>query len=104
LAQVLGVDVRTFFDAVEGGPLDLPYARLKGQAMIDRSFDDASFHLSLARKDAELILAASEAADLELPIMQAVTARLQRAEGDGHGDEDLAATYLVTAPKHVRGT
>jgi 3-hydroxyisobutyrate dehydrogenase len=99
LAQALDVDPERFFAAIEGGPLDLPYARIKGAAMIARSFDDASFRLALARKDADLVLAAAEAAGLELPIMDAVADRLRRVEHDGHGDEDMAATYRASAPK-----
>ena len=101
LAQALGVDPQRFFDAVDGGPLDLPYARLKGPAMIDRDFADASFRLALARKDSDLVLAAAENASLELPMIEAVAARLRRAEHDGHGDEDIAATYWVSAPSGV---
>jgi 3-hydroxyisobutyrate dehydrogenase len=101
LAEVLGVDPRRFFEAVEGGPLDLPYARMKGGQMIERSFDDPSFRLSLSRKDAQLILAASADAGLELPVMDAITKRLLRAEQDGHGDEDMAATYWATAPQRT---
>jgi 3-hydroxyisobutyrate dehydrogenase len=99
LAQALGVDPQRFFDAVEGGGLDLPYARLKGTAMIERNFDDAAFRLALARKDGDLVLAAAAEAGIELPVMQAITDRMHRAEQDGHGDEDMAATYWVTAPQ-----
>jgi 3-hydroxyisobutyrate dehydrogenase len=97
LAESLGVDPERFFDAVGGGPLDLPYARLKGQMMIDRAFEDSQFRLALARKDAELVLAAADASGLEVPIMSAVAARLHRAERAGHGGLDMAATFLATA-------
>ncbi len=98
LAEVTGVDPQRFFDAVEGGPLDLPYARIKGRQMIERSFDDPAFKLALSRKDADLVLAAAENAELEVPVMRAVAERLYRAERAGHGDEDMAATYCATAP------
>lgn len=98
LAESLGIDPQVFFDAVEGGTLDLPYAQLKGHAMIERSFEDAPFRLSLARKDADLVLAAAEEASLDAPVLRAVAERLRRAEADGHGDEDMAATFLATAP------
>jgi 3-hydroxyisobutyrate dehydrogenase len=99
LAQAGDVDPEHFFEAIQGGPLDLPYARIKGAAMIARSFDDPSFRLALARKDADLVLAAADAAGLELPIMDAVAGRLRRVEHDGHGDEDMSATYRASAPK-----
>jgi len=99
LAQVLDVGPERFFEAIEGGALDLPYARLKGALMIERNFDDPAFRLALARKDADLILAAMSERDLELPIMRAVADRLRRADEDGHGEEDMAATYWATAPE-----
>jgi 3-hydroxyisobutyrate dehydrogenase len=97
LAESLDIDPQVFFDAVEGGPLDLPYAQLKGHAMIERSFDDAAFRLALARKDADLVLAAAERESLDSPVLRAVAERLRRAEADGHGDEDMAANFLATA-------
>lgn len=102
LAEALEIDPRRFFEAVEGGALDLPYAHLKGSAMIEHAFDDPAFKLALARKDAELVLEAAARHQLELPIMEAVTERLRRAERDGHGDEDMAATYWVSAPSFAQ--
>lgn len=98
LSEALGLDPQVFFDAVEGGPLDLAYARLKGPAMMKRAFDDVSFRLALARKDADLVLAAAADVGLELPVMEGVVTRLRAAEADGHGDEDMAATYWASAP------
>jgi 3-hydroxyisobutyrate dehydrogenase len=98
LAEGLGVDPQVFFDAVQGGPLDLGYARLKGPAMMKHAFDDVSFRLALARKDAELVLEAAAKAGLELPVMEGALARLRAAEADGHGEEDMAATYWSSAP------
>jgi 3-hydroxyisobutyrate dehydrogenase len=98
LSEALGVDPQIFFDAIEGGPLDLGYARVKGAAMIKRAFDDVSFRLALARKDADLVLTAAAEAGLELPVMEGVVARLRATEAQGHGDEDMAATYWASAP------
>jgi 3-hydroxyisobutyrate dehydrogenase len=102
LAESLNIDPEVFFEAVEGGTLDLPYAQLKGHAMIARSFDDAAFRLSLARKDADLVLAAAEEGSLDSPVLRAVAERLRRAEADGHGDKDMAANFLATAPDAAR--
>ena len=98
LARATGVDPAVFFDAVEGGALDLPYARLKGPAMIDESFDDVSFAVSLARKDGELVLDAARAAGLRLPAMEGTVERLAQAERDGHAEQDMAAMYLARFP------
>ncbi len=102
VAEALGVDPQLFFAAIEGGPLDLAYARTKGSAMMSRSFEDPSFRLALSRKDADLLLSAVADADLELPVMLAVVARLHTAERAGHGDEDMAATYWVGVPENER--
>jgi 3-hydroxyisobutyrate dehydrogenase len=101
LAEGLGVDPEVFFESLQGGSLDLPYARLKGPAMVEKRFDNPAFRLSLARKDADLALDAADAARIELPVLTGVRERLRLAEADGHGDEDMAATYWATAPQQV---
>jgi 3-hydroxyisobutyrate dehydrogenase len=95
LAETLGIEPQTFFDAVSGGALDLPYAQIKGRRMIERAFEDPDFRLALASKDADLVLAAGEESELEIPVLRAVAERFRRAERDGHGDEDMAAVYLA---------
>lgn len=99
LAEALDVDPAVFFEAVQDGPLDLPYARMKGSAMMAKAFDDASFRLALSRKDGELLLAAAADAGIELPVMDAVVKRLRAVEEAGHGDEDMAAVYWASAPR-----
>ncbi len=91
LAEALEIDPRRFFEAIEGGALDLPYARIKGAAMIEHNFSDVSFRLSLAAKDAGLVLGAAQECGLEVPVMRAVAERLHRVEKAGHGDDDMAA-------------
>jgi 3-hydroxyisobutyrate dehydrogenase len=89
LAEGLGVDPKRFFEAIEGGPLDLPYAQMKGKLMLERAYDEPSFKLALAAKDARLAL---EASDLRLPLLEAVRAQMERAVEAGHGEADMAAT------------
>jgi 3-hydroxyisobutyrate dehydrogenase len=96
LAEGLGLDPQLVLDAVSGGPLDLPYLQLKGKAMIERSFEP-SFRLTLAAKDAALVARAAERHDLDLPLVRAIRDRLQEGK-DEHGDLDLSATYLTSAP------
>jgi 3-hydroxyisobutyrate dehydrogenase len=100
LAQALGVDPRRFFEAIHGGTLDLPYLRIKGRAMLERDFTP-SFRLGLAAKDAALVEEAIERRGLDLPLPAAIRRRLEQAVPE-HGDEDLAATYLTSAPERVR--
>lgn len=61
LAQGLGLDPRQFLAAIEGGPLDTPYAHLKGEMMMAGDFP-VSFGLTGAAKDARLIRSALQAA------------------------------------------
>jgi 3-hydroxyisobutyrate dehydrogenase len=93
LAEATGVDPHTFLETISGGPLGPAYADLKGGAMIERSFEPASFPLALAGKDAALVLEAAERHELELALLPAVRARIERAVERGYGDADLAALF-----------
>jgi 3-hydroxyisobutyrate dehydrogenase len=92
LAEATGVDPARFLETIEGGPLGLPYAQMKGSMMIEEDFP-TSFSAKLARKDASLVLDAARAHDLRLGIAEAVTARFDEAIAAGHGDADMAAVY-----------
>ena len=59
--------------------------------------------LSLAAKDAGLVLEAAGRCGLHLAIAQAAE-RLTRAIELGHGDEDMAATYFATAEARIRAS
>jgi 3-hydroxyisobutyrate dehydrogenase len=91
-ANSIGVDPARFLETIEGGPLGLPYAQLKGNMMIEEDFP-TSFSARLARKDTGLVLDTAEARDLEMPIARAVAARFDQAIQAGHGDQDMAAIY-----------
>jgi 3-hydroxyisobutyrate dehydrogenase len=93
-ANSIGVDPSRFLETIEGGPLGLPYARLKGNMMIEEDFP-TSFSANLARKDAGLVLGAAEAHLLRMPIAEAVAARFDEVIQAGHGEEDMAAVYRV---------
>ncbi len=97
-ARATGVDPRKFLETIEGGPLGLPYAQMKGAMMIEEDFP-TSFPAKLARKDAALVLEAATARDLDLAVASAVAARFDDAIGAGHGDEDMAAVYEATKPE-----
>lgn len=96
LAERLGLDPRQFLHAISGGPLDVKYAHTKGNAMIERSFEPASFALTLAHKDARLVLDAADG--VSLPVVEVVAAQMAAAIESGHGGEDMAATYLASCP------
>jgi 3-hydroxyisobutyrate dehydrogenase len=96
LAQGLGLEPALLLEAVAGGPLDLPYLRVKAEAMARGEFAP-SFRLALAAKDAGLVEDAARARGLDLPVLAAIRARLDEGV-PAHGDEDVAATYLTSAP------
>ncbi|MFD5317823.1 NAD(P)-dependent oxidoreductase [Streptomyces sp. NPDC127098] len=95
LAKGLGVDPEDFLGAVAGGALDLPYLRVKAAAI--RSGELApSFTVDTAAKDARLILAAAESAGVRLDLAAAGADRFRRASAQGHGGEDMAASYFAS--------
>lgn len=96
LAEGFGLDPALFFQAIEKGPLDLPYLRVKAQAMAERDFTP-SFRLRLAAKDADLVTDAAWHRGLDLPLLEVIARRLGQAAAE-HGDEDICATYLTSAP------
>ncbi|CAN5858382.1 NAD(P)-dependent oxidoreductase [soil metagenome] len=95
-AKSIGVDPAAFLETIEGGPLGLPYAQLKGNMMIEEDFP-TSFSARLARKDAALVLGAAEAHDLRMPVAETVAARFDEAIQTGHGEEDMAAVYRAAS-------
>ncbi|HEX6710709.1 MAG TPA: NAD(P)-dependent oxidoreductase [Rubrobacter sp.] len=91
-ARATGVDPAKFLETIEGGPLGLPYAQIKGNMMVEEDFP-TSFSARLARKDAGLVLDAAAARDLRMGIAEAVAARFDETIEAGHGEEDMAAVY-----------
>ena len=94
LARDLGLDPSLFLEAVQGGAMDAPYVQLKGKNMLAGSFEPA-FTLAGALKDMDLVLAAAEETGTDLGLVPGVRAHLARAVEAGHGDLDMAATYLA---------
>lgn len=96
LAEGMGLDPRLVLEAVSGGTLDLPYLQMKGKAIIERDFEP-SFKLALAAKDAALVEESAERHGLDLPLARTIRDRLSQGVAE-HGDADMAATYLTSAP------
>ena len=96
IAETAGVDPTAFLEAIADGPLDMPYAQLKGSAMRDRAFAPA-FPLALVGKDARLAteIAGADAARVA-PMLELVIARCAEAVAAGHGEEDMAAIFHAT--------
>ncbi|MDX2572941.1 NAD(P)-dependent oxidoreductase, partial [Streptomyces scabiei] len=96
LSQALGVDPRSFFEIIEGGPLDMGYLHAKSALILDDRLSPASFAVSTAAKDARLIVEAGRRHGVRLDIAAAGAARLTRAAAQGHADEDMAAAYFAS--------
>ena len=94
LAEGLGLEPHLVLDAIEDGPLEAPYMRLKGEAMLKGDFTP-SFRLALAAKDARLAVEAGQAAGAQIPVIEALAERFA-AVAALHPDEDLAAVFRGT--------
>jgi 3-hydroxyisobutyrate dehydrogenase len=94
LATALGIEPALVLDALEDGPLEAPYMRMKGEAMVKGDYAP-SFKLSLATKDARLAADAGAAAGAEIPVIEAIAAQME-AVAAKHPDEDVAALFLGT--------
>jgi 3-hydroxyisobutyrate dehydrogenase len=95
LAEGLGLAPGVFLDVVSGGALDSGYLQAKAAAMLNADYT-ANFALRTAAKDARLVVADAAKAGVRLYLATAVAERFQRALDQGHGDEDLAATYFAS--------
>jgi 3-hydroxyisobutyrate dehydrogenase len=95
LAKGLGVDQGGLLDAVSGGALDMGYLRLKAGMIINDDYA-TSFAVTTARKDAGLIVEAARQASVRLDVAEAGAERFRRAEEQGHGAEDLIASYFAS--------
>ncbi|MFC6379409.1 NAD(P)-dependent oxidoreductase [Tatumella sp. JGM118] len=94
LAESLGFGPQDFWQALEGGPLAAPYAKVKLQ-MIESGDFSPQMQLIWALKDAKLAVNAGNAA--QLPALENITRLWQQAVDDGLGEQDLAviSRYLA---------
>ncbi|WP_435173361.1 NAD(P)-dependent oxidoreductase [Actinacidiphila sp. bgisy145] len=97
LAKGLGVDPDRFFEAIEGGPMDTPYLRLKASAIRAGDYSP-SFTVEGALKDLTLIVDAAERRGVRLDVAAAGAERFRRALDQGHGGDDMAAAYFASFP------
>jgi 3-hydroxyisobutyrate dehydrogenase len=95
LAEGLGLAPTVFLEVVSGGALDSGYLQAKAAAMLSGDYT-ANFALRTAAKDSRLVVADAAGAGVRLYLAAAVAERFQQALEQGHGDEDLAATYFAS--------
>lgn len=94
IAKGLGVDPALVVDVVKDGPLDSGYFRLKAAAILADDYS-TSFSIANAVKDARLVVDAALQAGVRVDTAQAGLSRFERALEAGHGDKDMAASYLA---------
>lgn len=99
LAEGLGVDPKRFFELIEGGPLDAGYAHAKGGLILDGATSRTSFAVDTAEKDSRLIAEAGRRNGVRLDLAEAGAERFRRASEQGHGGEDMAASYFASFDK-----
>jgi 3-hydroxyisobutyrate dehydrogenase len=97
LGKGLGLELEHMVDALDGSPTDAPYFRMKAKLMDDGEYP-TSFSLRLAAKDAALMAEAAAQAGVDAPMLRTVAQRLAQGVDAGYGDEDMAATYRLSAP------
>lgn len=94
IAKTLGVDPALVIDAVTGGPLDSGFFQGKAAAIIKGDFS-TSFSVENAIKDARLVLDALAGTGVQADLVAAGLSRFQRVTDAGHGEEDIAASFLA---------
>ncbi len=91
LAEAQGVDPSLFLEAIAGGPVDTPYAQLKGATMQSRDWATPAFAVDGVRKDVGLMIAAATSTGVPDALLTALLGLYDTASERGHGDADMAA-------------
>ena len=87
LAKAMGIsgpDASKLFDMFNPGAT--VGARMK--RMVEGKFSDASWELSMARKDARLMLEEAKAKNVTLAVLPTIAARMDAVIAQGHGKDD----------------
>ena len=91
LAEAQGVDPSLFLEAIKGGPVDTPYAQLKGSVMQSRDWATPAFAVDGVRKDVGLMIDAAASSGVPDSLLTALLGLYDTASERGHGDADMAA-------------
>jgi 3-hydroxyisobutyrate dehydrogenase len=95
LSEALGLDPTLFARTLAGGIADSAYLQMKAAAITTGDYSP-NFTATMAAKDAALIVQAGRDGNVDLPMAAAIAERMARTVEAGHGDKDLAATYLMS--------
>jgi 3-hydroxyisobutyrate dehydrogenase len=92
LAEALGLDGRLFLDAIDGTPMDMGYAQIKGRMIAGRIYP-VQMTLANAVKDAQLALAAARDEGLPARVIAAASDLMLTAAAGGWAAHDMAAAF-----------
>lgn len=95
LAKGLGVDPALLVDVITDGPMDSGYFQAKATAILADNYA-TSFSITNAAKDARLVVDAAARAGVRMDAAEGGLRRFERAITAGHGDKDMAASYLAS--------
>jgi len=90
LVRKLGVEPQMFQDVLVNGLFGAPAYKIYGQIIVDQAYDTVGASATIGLKDANLALAAAEAAEMPLPSANVWRDRLLGAIANGDGDCDWA--------------
>jgi 3-hydroxyisobutyrate dehydrogenase len=96
LVEANGVSRRAYLDFINDSAMGSAFSAYKTPALVDLDWTP-TFTSALLRKDLDLGLGAARAAELPLPVTQAVRDQLQAVIDAGHADDDFAALLAVQA-------
>ncbi|CDH24416.1 NAD(P)-dependent oxidoreductase [Xenorhabdus bovienii] len=94
LAKGLGIDPQLVVDVIKGGPMDSVFFQSKAAAMLSDDYT-VSFSIENAVKDAQLVVDAAKQFNLQIDGANVSLTRFEHALKAGHGDKDMAATYII---------
>jgi len=92
LAEAMGLDGRTFLEAIDGTPMDMGYAQTKGAMIAARSYP-VQMTLANAAKDAALALDAARQLGLPARVIGAAAELMVAAADQGLAANDMAAAF-----------
>jgi 3-hydroxyisobutyrate dehydrogenase len=92
LAEALGLDGRRFLEAIDGAPVNMAYAQIKGGMMAQRDYP-VQMTLANGLKDARLALAAARAQGLPARVIAAAAEVMDAAVSAGWSAHDMAAAF-----------
>lgn len=102
MAAHLGLDPALFLEAIRGGATDMPYAHVKGSAMLAGEYPTA-FALDGAVKDLGLIRDAAHEAGVPDGLLAAVAGLFEEASANGYGEQDMAAVHTAFGRSRATG-